>query len=65
MIIGHHPHVVQDIQRYKNKPIIYSLGNFLFDQYFSAATEKGMYVLAHIPLSGNIEIRTWEVSSTP
>lgn len=25
IIIGHHPHVIQDIQRYQGKPIIYSL----------------------------------------
>lgn len=65
IIIGHHPHVIQDIQRYQGKPIIYSLWNFLFDQYFSEATKKGMYVLAHIPLSWAIEIWTGEISSAP
>jgi poly-gamma-glutamate capsule biosynthesis protein CapA/YwtB (metallophosphatase superfamily) len=28
-IIGHHPHVPQEIEIYKNKPILYSLGNFI------------------------------------
>lgn len=42
MIIGHHPHVIQDIGMYKNVPIIYSLGNFIFDQSFSKNTMKGM-----------------------
>lgn len=32
VIIGHHPHVVQSAEIYKNKPIFYSLGNFVFDQ---------------------------------
>jgi poly-gamma-glutamate capsule biosynthesis protein CapA/YwtB (metallophosphatase superfamily) len=32
VIIGHHPHVMQGIEIYKNKVIAYSLGNFLFDQ---------------------------------
>ncbi len=32
MIIGHHPHVMQGIEIYKNKMIAYSLGNFIFDQ---------------------------------
>ncbi|MGE5173423.1 MAG: CapA family protein [Betaproteobacteria bacterium] len=32
MIIGHHPHVMQGIEIYKNKVIAYSLGNFVFDQ---------------------------------
>jgi poly-gamma-glutamate synthesis protein (capsule biosynthesis protein) len=31
MVIGHHPHVVQDTEVYKGKPIFYSLGNFIFD----------------------------------
>lgn len=43
-IIGHHPHVVQNIEWYNNKPIIYSLGNFIFDQYFSRNTQKGLGV---------------------
>jgi poly-gamma-glutamate capsule biosynthesis protein CapA/YwtB (metallophosphatase superfamily) len=42
MVIGHHPHVIQDTQVYKDKPIVYSLGNFIFDQYFSADTMQGM-----------------------
>ena len=36
LILGHHPHVVQGLEYYKNAPIIYSLGNFLADDvYFS------------------------------
>lgn len=31
-IIGHHPHVVEPLEVYKNAPILYSLGNVLFDQ---------------------------------
>ena len=31
IILGHHPHVVQPVEIYKGKIIIYSLGNFLFD----------------------------------
>ena len=30
LIIGHHPHVLQGIDEYKGKMIIYSLGNFSF-----------------------------------
>ena len=44
IIIGHHPHVVQDIWRYQGKPIIYSLWNFLFDMH-TPETERGEYVL--------------------
>jgi hypothetical protein len=32
-IIGHHPHVIQGIEKYKNSLIIYSLGNFFFPPF--------------------------------
>mgnify|MGYP000232600171 CR=1 FL=1 len=44
VIIGHHPHVIQEVEVYKNKPIFYSLGNFVFDQYFSKETQEGLAV---------------------
>ncbi len=42
LVIGHHPHVVQGMEIYKGKAIIYSLGNFIFDQYFSPDTQEGL-----------------------
>ena len=30
LVLGHHPHVLQPVEIYKGKPILYSLGNFLF-----------------------------------
>lgn len=32
IILGHHPHVIQPIEIYKGKPIVYSMGNYIFDQ---------------------------------
>lgn len=43
-VIGGHPHVTQTIEWYKEKPIVYSMGNFIFDQYTDAETKKGMVV---------------------
>lgn len=43
-VIGSHPHVVQEVEEYKEKRIYYSLGNFIFDQYFSAETRNGLLV---------------------
>jgi poly-gamma-glutamate capsule biosynthesis protein CapA/YwtB (metallophosphatase superfamily) len=40
IILGHHPHVVQGIEYYKNKIIAYSLGNFIFGSYSKSATES-------------------------
>ena len=42
LVIGHHPHVVQPIEQYKDGWIAYSLGNFIFDQGFSPETMEGM-----------------------
>lgn len=44
IVIGHHPHVVQEVEWYKGKYIAYSLGNFVFDQYFSENTMRGLVV---------------------
>jgi poly-gamma-glutamate synthesis protein (capsule biosynthesis protein) len=43
-VFGHHPHVVQDVELYNSKPIFYSLGNFVFDQYFSDEVQTGLMV---------------------
>jgi Bacterial capsule synthesis protein PGA_cap len=32
-VVGGHPHVTQDLEIYSGRPIIYSLGNFLFDGF--------------------------------
>jgi poly-gamma-glutamate capsule biosynthesis protein CapA/YwtB (metallophosphatase superfamily) len=32
LILGHHPHIVQPVEVYKERPILYSLGNCLFDR---------------------------------
>lgn len=44
VIIGHHPHWVQEIEEYRGKPIYYSLGNLVFDQMWSEETRKGLLV---------------------
>ena len=43
-VIGGHPHVIQEMEIYQGKPIYYSLGNFIFDQYFSKETQQGISV---------------------
>jgi hypothetical protein len=41
-VIGMHPHVVQSLEIYNDAPIFYSLGNAIFDQYFSVDTQEGL-----------------------
>jgi poly-gamma-glutamate synthesis protein (capsule biosynthesis protein) len=43
-VIGGHPHWEQGISVYKGKPIVFSLGNFIFDQDFSQETQQGLAV---------------------
>ncbi len=42
MVIGHHPHVVQRVERYNDGFIMFSLGNFIFDQMWSQNTRRGL-----------------------
>ncbi len=53
IIIGHHPHVIQPLEYHQDKPIFYSLGNFVFDQMWSEATKTGAI--------GIIEIKNKEI----
>lgn len=48
VVIGHHPHRVQPVEYYGNGVILYSLGNFVFDQFFNEDVKTGF--LASISL---------------
>jgi poly-gamma-glutamate synthesis protein (capsule biosynthesis protein) len=48
LIIGTHPHVIQEGEIYKNISIYYSLGNFIFDQYWEEAVRTGLGVIVDI-----------------
>ncbi len=37
LVVGAHPHVIQPHEIYQGKPIIYSLGNFVFDEMWGVA----------------------------
>lgn len=42
LIVGHHPHVVQDVGVVDGVVVFYSLGNYVFDQYFSTEVQEGL-----------------------
>ena len=44
LVIGHHPHWVQDSEIYQGKTIYYSLGNLVFDQMWSEETRNGLVI---------------------
>jgi len=62
LVIGHHPHVIQEVEVYGNGLIAYSLGNFIFDQNFSEETSRGL-ILEVVFSDGDIlSYKTTEVN---
>lgn len=45
LILGHHPHVVQGIEKYKKSIIAYSMGNFVFDVWQKRLRETFILVI--------------------
>jgi poly-gamma-glutamate synthesis protein (capsule biosynthesis protein) len=57
IVIGHHPHVTQDTETYKNGFIAYSLGNFIFDQSWSKPTMQGMILEIKLNRDGSMVVQ--------
>lgn len=52
IVVGSHPHVTQGTEIYKGKPIIYSLGNFIFDGFDYPAAKRGWILRLKLDKSG-------------
>lgn len=62
-IIGHHPHIFQGVEIYKNKPVFYSIGNFIFGSVNEdiknnilvsiTFSKKGIKLFRIYPINGN------------
>ena len=42
IVVGGHPHWVQDVQRHEGRFVVHSLGNFVFDMDFEPETQEGI-----------------------
>jgi poly-gamma-glutamate capsule biosynthesis protein CapA/YwtB (metallophosphatase superfamily) len=52
LIIGHHPHVLQGIEQFDKSTVIYSLGNFVFNEFdWSFRDANGSTQTRHITLA--------------
>lgn len=60
-VVGSHPHVTQDVEQYQGKPIVYSLGNFVFDGFSDAANNTGWVLTMAFDRQG---ARAWRTAST-
>ncbi len=49
LILGHHPHVIQPVVKSGDTMVVYSHGNFIFDQNFSGLTQKGLICRFNFP----------------
>ena len=64
-VIGKGAHVVQNTESYKGKPIIYSMGNFVYDQQFSEDVRQGIGVKVKIDLTYDENMEKWQqIAST-
>lgn len=52
LILGHHPHVLQGIETYKGRHIVYSLGNFVFGGHSNPADKDSMIYQEVFALEG-------------
>lgn len=65
VIAGHHPHVLSDIEVYQDAVILYSLGNFVFDQGWTR-TKDSAIAQFHVYENGDkeLEIIPMRISAT-
>jgi poly-gamma-glutamate capsule biosynthesis protein CapA/YwtB (metallophosphatase superfamily) len=57
-VVGGHPHVTQDTEQYRGRPIVYSLGNFVFDGFTDADTTTGWLLRLEVDRQGARRWRT-------
>ena len=57
LVVGGHPHVTQDVEIHRDRPIIYSLGNFVFDGFSEPAAQRGWLLRLRLDRSG---VLAWE-----
>jgi poly-gamma-glutamate synthesis protein (capsule biosynthesis protein) len=59
MVIGNHPHWTQNTEVYKNKLIVYSMGNFIFDQQFNLEVTRSALIDVEISVKNFDAVEKW------
>lgn len=65
LILGHHPHVLQGISKYKGKYIVYSLGNFCFGGNSNPSDKDTMIFQQTFTLKNNKVVKNNKVKVIP
>ncbi len=58
-LIANNPHWVQDAEVYKEKLIVYSTGNFMFDQQYNAEVTRSVSIEAEMSLAYDDNVARW------
>lgn len=62
MVLGDHPHWIQTTEAYKGKLIVYSMGNFIFDQQFNQEVTRGAAIELSMSTKQDVsadELKKW------
>lgn len=59
LILGHHPHVLEGMAAYRGAPILYSMGNFVFDQRAGERMESAIFDMEWVEVWG------WDITAVP
>jgi len=61
VVYGHHAHILQSVQFYKGKPILYSTGNFTFGTMSQVDPDTGIFQLTYDVVDGEPVLRRFGV----
>jgi len=64
LIVGHHPHVAQEVTEINGVTVAYSLGNFIFDQNFSPDTNHALILNVKIANKKIVEVKPQTIKFT-
>jgi hypothetical protein len=64
LVVGSHPHVTQGAEIYRGKPIVYSLGNFVFDGFDYENARRGWLLRRRSTAMASGTGQPWPPTST-
>jgi poly-gamma-glutamate synthesis protein (capsule biosynthesis protein) len=59
MVLGDHPHWVQSAEDYEGKLIVYSMGNFMFDQQFNLEVTRSAAIDVRLTVAPSPDLAGW------
>ena len=65
LVVGHHPHIIEGIEYYNGKPIVYSLGNFCFGGNKNPSEKDTMIYRITFRTDENAKVTGWQDEIVP